>query len=233
MTAHSPISVTPHEDLPVVVLGAGPVGLAAAAHLAQRQQPFLVLEAGPSIGHAIRQWGHVRLFSPWRYTVDSASRELLTAAGWQEPHPEDLPIGNDLVSRYLDPLAATSAIAPHLRLNSRAAAIGRLGVDRIRTFGREQAPFVIHLDDGTRLVARAVIDATGTWSQPNPMGADGIAPAGEVSHGDRIDYGLPTSWERAAIATPESTPSWSAVVTPPSTTCWRCSNWDDASLARA
>ena len=58
---------------PVVVIGAGPVGLAAAAELAERRLPFVVLEAGNSGGAAVRQWGHVRLFSPWRYNVAPAA----------------------------------------------------------------------------------------------------------------------------------------------------------------
>lgn len=36
-------------DLPVVVIGAGPVGLAAAAHLAAKRKGFLLLEAGTSV----------------------------------------------------------------------------------------------------------------------------------------------------------------------------------------
>jgi 2-polyprenyl-6-methoxyphenol hydroxylase-like FAD-dependent oxidoreductase len=79
------------EDLPVVVIGAGPVGLAAAAHLHERGVPFTVLEAGDVPAAAVRQWGHVRLFSPWRYNIDAAARRLLTEAGWVEPDPEQLP----------------------------------------------------------------------------------------------------------------------------------------------
>ena len=50
---------------PVVVIGAGPAGLAAAAHLVGRGVEPLVLEAGPRAGAAVREWGHVRLFSRW------------------------------------------------------------------------------------------------------------------------------------------------------------------------
>lgn len=52
--------------LPIAIIGAGPVGLAAAAHLVERRLPFVALEAGADAGAAVRQWGHVRLFSPWR-----------------------------------------------------------------------------------------------------------------------------------------------------------------------
>ncbi len=70
---------------PVAVIGAGPVGLAAAAHLVRYQQPFVVFEAGATAGDAVRQWGHVRTFSPWRYMVDAAARTLLEARGWTMP----------------------------------------------------------------------------------------------------------------------------------------------------
>jgi hypothetical protein len=57
--------------LPVVVIGVGPVRLAAAAHLHERGLPFTVLEAGPGPGASVAAWGHVRLFSPWRYNIDA------------------------------------------------------------------------------------------------------------------------------------------------------------------
>ena len=69
----------------VAVIGAGPVGLAAAAHLLERGLTPIVLEAGPDIGHSVRQWSHVRLFSPWQYNIDKASKRLLDAVGWNGP----------------------------------------------------------------------------------------------------------------------------------------------------
>ena len=57
----------------VAIIGAGPVGLAAAAHVLERGLQPIVLEAGDHVGHAMRQWGHVQLFSPWEYNVDKAA----------------------------------------------------------------------------------------------------------------------------------------------------------------
>ncbi|HLF09342.1 MAG TPA: NAD(P)-binding domain-containing protein [Dehalococcoidia bacterium] len=179
------------QDLPIAVIGAGPVGLAAAAHLAGRNQPFVVLEAGPSAGHAMRQWGHVQLFSPWRYCVDPESRRLLEQTGWQAPDPESLPTGDDLVDLYLHALAGHPSIAPHLRLNAPVVRIGRQGIDKVRSAGRDSHPFELRLQDGTRLLARAVIDATGTWFTPNPLGANGLPAAGETEASTHLAYGIP------------------------------------------
>jgi thioredoxin reductase len=172
--------MTDNQTHPVVVIGAGPVGLAAAAHLAERQLPFLVLEAGDGPGDAARQWGHVRLFSPWRYNTDTAARRLLEATGWQAPDPDVLPTGTDLVEQYLAPLAALPALAPHVRYRSRVVAVTRPGLDRVRTAGREDTPFLLRLADGTDITARAVIDASGTWATPNVLGASGIPAHGET-----------------------------------------------------
>ena len=182
------------EELPVVVIGAGPVGLAAAAHLAERGIGFLVLEAGESVGAAIRQWGHVRLFSPWRYDIDAAARTLLEQAGWTAPDLQTAPTGAELVDQYLVPLAATGQIAPHVRLGHQVTALSRVGVDRVRSRSREFAPFLVRVSvDGvtTDLHARAVIDATGTWSTPNVLGASGLPAHGEAKAAAFIDSALP------------------------------------------
>ncbi len=83
------------KHLPVAVIGAGPVGLAAAAHLLERGLEPLIFEAGTSPGAAIEQWRHIRLFSPWRFNTDAAAVRLLEAAGWEAPRPTALPYGGD------------------------------------------------------------------------------------------------------------------------------------------
>lgn len=183
------------QSYPVAIIGAGPVGLAAAAHLISRGERPVVLEAGPTVGAHIAAWGHVQVFSPWRFNVDEVSAKLLRAHGWSDPDPDLLPTGADLVSQYLGPLAAIPELAPHIRLNSRVTRITRSGYDKMKTPGREKAPFALRVcsADGreSTLLARAVIDASGTWSTPNPLGAEGIPADGEAAAANRIVYGIP------------------------------------------
>ena len=176
---------------PVVGIGAGPVGLAAAAHLVDRKIPFTVLEAGDGPAASIGQWSHVRLFSPWRYDTDPVAVRLLEESGWTAPEPQTLPTGGELISAYLQPLAQLPAIAPHLRYGAQVVAVTRQGYDRVRTAGRDQAPFVVRLSTGEEVTARAVIDASGTWSTPNVLGASGIPAIGEQAAAGRIVHALP------------------------------------------
>jgi thioredoxin reductase len=175
----------------VAVIGAGPVGLAAAAQLVERGLPFVVLEAGDRAGAAVLEWGHVRLFSPWEFSIDAAAGRLLEAAGWVRPDPQVLPTGAELVEQYLRPLAELPQIAPHVRFRAAVTAVSRLGVDRVRTTGRDAAPFVVRLADGVELLAGAVLDASGTWRSPNPLGVNGLPAVGEAELADRIGSALP------------------------------------------
>jgi cation diffusion facilitator CzcD-associated flavoprotein CzcO len=194
------------KDLPVVVIGAGPVGLAAAVRLVERGICPLVLERGLGAGAAVDGWGHVRVFSPWGYNIDVAARSLLEGGGWQAPDPESLPTGHELVRDYLAPLAAHPAIAPHVVFGATVEALTRAGIDKMASAGREDTPFLVRWrdrDGAERGVeARAVIDASGTWGAPNPMGVDGLAVEGERAAGDRIAYGIPDvlGRDRAAYA---------------------------------
>jgi thioredoxin reductase len=183
------------ESLPVAVIGAGPVGLAAAAHLLIRGETPIVFEAGEHIGASIRQWGHVRMFSPWEFTVDSAMVKLLEANHWQMPDKNGLPTGNDLVDRYMQPFADLPGVREHIHLGARVVAISRRNIDKMKDAGREDAPFVLHVayhnGEEALIEARAVIDASGTWQQPNPLGAGGLPAIGERRHASHIAYGIP------------------------------------------
>jgi thioredoxin reductase len=180
--------------MPVAVIGAGPVGLTAAAHLVARGLEPLVFEAGERVGASVREWGHVRVFSPWEFNLDPVAAELLRETGWTAPPGDGYPTGADIAARYLEPLAAVPAIAAGVHLGARVTAVTRLGIDKLKDAGREAAPFELIVDEHgieRRYLARAVIDASGTWTNPNPLGAGGLPATGERAHAGRIAYGIP------------------------------------------
>lgn len=182
------------ENLPVAVLGAGPVGLAAAAKLIERGIPFFVLEAASTVGANLVDYGHVRLFSPWRYDIDPTMAKLLEPTGWRAPDPEMLPLAGEVVERVLKPFARLPQVASALHLGTRVISVTREGFDKVKSAGREKAPFVIRAarhGETIELKARAVIDSTGTWNQPNPLGASGLPALGEPEVAERIFYGIP------------------------------------------
>lgn len=187
-------TTAPRTDLPVAVIGAGPVGLAAVARLIERGIAPLLLEAGDHVGTSLRDYGHVRLFSPWRYDVDHAMAAQLEGTGWTAPNADGLPLAGEIVDRVLQPYAALPAVQRTLHLNTKVTAISREGFDKVKTAGRESAPFVIRAVQHGQPVefrARAVIDASGTWSTPNPLGANGLPAIGERENAAAIFYGIP------------------------------------------
>jgi thioredoxin reductase len=181
-------------SLPVVIIGAGPVGLAAAAQVLSRNLTPLVFEAGPSAGAGIRRWAHVRMFSPWKFNVDGTAAALLERQGWIRPDGEGYPTGGELVAQYLEPLAATPELAPQVRFHSRVVAVSRQDRDLMKDAGREGAPYVVRvsaLDGEYEVVAQAVIDASGTFDTPGALGASGLPALGERAAADHIFYGIP------------------------------------------
>jgi thioredoxin reductase len=181
-------------SLPVVIIGAGPVGLAAAAQALARGLDPVVFEAGPSAGAGIRRWAHVRMFSPWKFNVDAVAASLLERRGWVRPEGESFPTGRDLVERYLEPLAGSPELASRVHVNSRVVAVSRQDHDLMKDAGREAAPFLVRvLDAGGEhdVLAQAVIDASGTLDTPGRLGASGIAALGERAAAEHIFYGIP------------------------------------------
>ncbi|HTJ48600.1 MAG TPA: NAD(P)-binding domain-containing protein [Cyclobacteriaceae bacterium] len=181
-------------SLPVGIIGAGPVGLAAAAHLAMRNQPFIMFEAGDTIAANVLSWKHIKVFSPWKYNIDKAARQLLAGENWQSPPDEELPTGKELYTLYFKPLAELPSIKPNLHIESRVLSIGRKNLDKMKTEGRHELPFVIqvlHHSEITSYEVKAVIDASGTWNSPNPIGAGGVYAEGEIENRNKIFYGIP------------------------------------------
>jgi hypothetical protein len=169
--------------LPVVVVGAGPIGLAAAANLVKRGINTIVLEQRIHAGAAISDWGHVSFFSPWKFSIDPVGHELLESAGWHAPNADVLPTGAELVSDYLRPLSETAELAPLIRYNNRVIGMSRQGIDSSRTLGREHRPLLVRVESPTGIddiLASAIIDASGTWGHNNPVGASGLPAQGEA-----------------------------------------------------
>lgn len=180
---------------PIAIIGGGPVGLAAAARAVERKLKFVLLEAGSGVGSALRDWGHVRVFSPWAYNIDDAAHALLKTINWMAPNPTALPTGREIVETYLEPLAAHPAIAPFIIYNARVTRIARAFNDKMNDADRAASPLVLRWRDADgeerETLARAVIDASGAWSQPNPLGVNGLPVLGEAEARDFIDYGIP------------------------------------------
>ena len=181
-------------DLPIAIIGAGPIGLAMAAHLAGCNRRFMLLEAGEEAGHSIREWRHVRLFTEWAGNIDSEADKLLGMTGWQRPAESEIPTGAELLDDYLLPLARHPAIRPHLKLSHKVEAISRRSVDKVKTDGRAAQPFLLRATTlaGERLIeASAVVDASGTWFNNNPLHSSGLWTDGERAAASQIEYGIP------------------------------------------
>lgn len=179
----------------VAIIGGGPVGLAAAAHLLERGEEPVILEAGPEPAWAIRQWQHVKLFSPWEFNIDKAALRLLRKNGWQEPERMVLPTGKQFREQYLLPLASVPFLKPRIRLNSKVTAVSRANWDKVKDHDRDDYAFILNIKeaDGTeyQTEAKAVIDTSGTWFNPNPVGSSGIPAPGEKDNREYITYGIP------------------------------------------
>lgn len=188
-----------NSELPVhiLIVGAGPIGLEAALQALESGHEVSVIEAGPEVGHNVRSWGHVTLFSPWELNVSAAGLRALEASGTAAPDPEVCPTGNEFVDEYLEPLRAylesrvrfhfeTDVVAiarGHLRKGNHVGDGGRAGVPfRVLTEGPERDAFI---------VADAVLDCSGVLDLPNFVGAGGIPAIGEAELDDRIHRYIP------------------------------------------
>ena len=183
-----------NDHLPIAIIGSGPVGLAAAAQLLERGLEPVVLEAGDQVAAGVQSWGHVQLFSPWKFSVDEAARRLLADTSWVEPDGDDHPTGAELRDQYLLPLAETDELAPRIRTGARVVAVTRRATDKMKDARRDEQPFELVVQSDRRrerVLASAVIDASGALSEHNPLGSAGIPAIGEEELSERIAYGVP------------------------------------------
>lgn len=157
-------------------------------------ESFIVLEKGVDIAENIKSWQHVRLFSPWQYNVDKAAKQLLLKSGWTMPEEDVLPTGQEIREAYLQPLANVPEIKPFISFNTTVVGISKKNHDKMKSASRDSAPFVLYTEQNgetKRILASAVIDATGTWATPNPVHADNVWTSAEQKLADNIFYGIP------------------------------------------
>lgn len=182
------------DSLPTAIIGGGPIGLAAAAHLVSKGEKFILFEAGQTVGSNILEWRHVRMFSTWKYNIDQVARKLLEESNWTSPCDDELPTGGDLVEKYLMPLSQLPQIKENIILNAKVVGVAKKGLNKLKTANREEVPFEIYVEVNgeTKLFeSKAVIDSSGTWKSPNPALSNGIWTSSEKQLSDRIDYGIP------------------------------------------
>jgi hypothetical protein len=182
----------------LAILGGGPIGLEAALAAAQVGMPFTLYEASPEVAGNVRSWGHVQLFTPWSMNVSPKVRAALEEVGHVVPDGEECPTGGELVERIFEPLAALPEIAPHVRYDTRVVEVGREGLlknEEIGTGVRGERRFRLLVRDGggseSVEYADIVLDCTGTYDNPNALGAAGILAPGEAQTGEDIIRRIP------------------------------------------
>lgn len=185
----------------IAIIGAGPIGLEAALHAAERGDEFTIYERG-EVAEAMRQWGHVRMFSPFAMNASERGLVRLNAEGAQVPRPDALLTGAEFRESYLQPLARS--FCPHLRERTAVRAISRsrrLKGDFISDPIRGAQPFrlLVENEPGEHVAqADLVLDCSGTYAQPNSLGDGGIPAPGETAAGARIFHGIPDLHDSAA-----------------------------------
>ncbi len=183
----------------LAILGAGPVGLDAALAGLDAGYEVHVYEAGTQPASNVRDWGHVRLFSPWSMNISPRMRAWSSRLGLPlQMDPDACPTGDELCDRLLDPLWTKAVTTSRLHLRTHVVAVGRRGVLKHEEIGspdRGRRPFRILLRhrEGREWVEEAdvVLDCTGKYGSPNPLGDGGIPAVGEAALDARIHRRIP------------------------------------------
>ncbi len=172
-----------------LVIGAGPMGLETALRAIEHGLETTVLEAG-RIGEHIRQWGHIRMFSPLRMNLSSRAQEIL---GAKLPEGEAIQTGSEYVKTVIEPLAQSELLKNKIITGRRVVAMARTGLGKMglpnHPLRAERSLRILAEDrEGREHVYQAdyVFDASGVFGQPNWSGAAGMPALGERALNDRI-----------------------------------------------
>ena len=152
----------PSSAAPVVVVGGGQSGLAAARSLRELRMPTVILEASDRpTGSWPRYYDSLRVFSPAGYS---------SMPGMPFPGAPDRYPGRDDVADYLEQYAAR--LDAEIQTNTR--------VDTIQADGGE---FIVFAEGGRTLRASGIVAASGSFSNPyRPSFPGEEAFTGVLSH---------------------------------------------------
>jgi len=191
----------------LAILGAGPIGLETTLYARFLGYDVVVYERG-DVAASIRQWAHVRMFTPFEQNHSPLGLAAIQAQdeAYQPPDNAALLTGQEWISRYLSPLAQTDLIADHLRLSTSVLAVGKEEVLRHDMPGHDDKGMPGHDDRGDwsfRVLSRdvhgaeqievfdGVLDCTGVFANANWLGHGGIPAIGESELREAIEYRLP------------------------------------------
>lgn len=171
----------------LTIIGAGPIGLEAAAWAAARNWDVVLFEKN-NIGHHIRQWGHIKLFSPFHMNHSNWGPHLLIRAFPELILPAESSCisGNEYVSSYLKPLSQLPELSKKIFLGTHVIQIGKEDLSKNKYIAENRRldhPFRILIAQGNSKFihhTQAVIDASGVYSSPQFMGSGNIPALGEL-----------------------------------------------------
>ena len=188
----------------LAIIGAGPIGLEAAAWAASLNWDFVLFEKAVP-GHHIRQWEQVRLFSPFRMNHSSWGIGLVSRAYPERPLPpeEAYLTGHEFIQQYLEPLAGLPELRDHLFTGVEVVEIGKDQISKKDSIGkleRLKQPFRMLLQvNGREIIHRsqAVIDASGVYSCPQCLGSGNI-PCPRRAGGTQRSTFTTSVWSRGS-----------------------------------
>jgi len=179
----------------IAIIGGGPMGVEAALYGASAGFDVRLYERG-RLCENVRQWNYVGLFTEWARNRSPLQMKLLGETGYMFPDGETTSTGGELAD-YIARVAALPALRGRLAPQTEVVSITRercLKSDWIDDARRAESPFRLHLRGafGEKIAnADVVLDASGVWSTPNPMGNGGAPCVGETLCATRIHYHLP------------------------------------------
>lgn len=165
----------------IAVIGAGPIGLEAALYARLQGYDVTVYERGDVADH-VRQWGHVRMFSPFGMNSSEWGRDALVSGGQTLPDREALLTGSEFIENYLKPLSELPIIRSAINERALVASITRRGLlktEAIGLAGRTASPFALrggHRHQSWFPEADCILDCTGTMGRPQGWGLGGLEP---------------------------------------------------------